>query len=128
MLKQILCSIMVGTAILGSTAPVLAAETAPIPGVISPRYTDLNTRSIDLSYSSGKINCSLRLTAYKTSTEISGTLTLTGSDGSEYSWDIDGIGSVRISKSVTATADEYTLTFSGYCGSDDLYLEKSATR
>lgn len=123
MLKKILCALLIGATVLSTPTIALAAETIPNTDIIMPRYTDVNTRNISVNISSGKVNCEFSLSAYQTTTSITGTLTLSGSDGSERSWNVSGTGRVRVSKSITATADEYTLTFSGTCGRDDVYLE-----
>lgn len=123
MLKKFLCALLAGAAIISTPTIALAAETAPSTDIITPRYTDLNTRYITVTVSSGKVNCELTLSAYQTATKISGTLILSGSDGSERIWNVSGTGRIHVTKTLTATADEYTLTFIGTCGNDDVYLD-----
>ena len=128
-MKIFMASSMAVIAILGSSSPVLAKE-PEIPIMIQPRFSDVMARNIKASFASNtSVKCSLNIRATSLSTKISGTLTLSGSDGSEYSWDISGTGSVSFSKTQTGcNADEYTLSFSGYCGSDNIDIESTASR
>lgn len=128
-MKKILVGTMATMMVLGTNGIVFAKEPEPI-SVVQPRYNEIRSKSINVLFStSSSVRCSLSIKAVSTSTEISGVLTLSGSDGSEYSWDIEGTGSVSFSKTQTrCTADEYTLTFTGYCGSDYIDMESVATR
>lgn len=127
--KKILAGTMAAMMVLGANGIVFAKEPEPL-SVIQPRYSDVRTKKVTAVFStSSSVKCTLTIRAASTSTEISGTLTLSGSDGSEYSWDIEGTSSVSFSKTVTGcTADEYTLTFTGYCGSDYIDIDSVATR
>ncbi len=127
--KKILAGTMAAMMVLGTNGVVFAKVPEPL-SIVQPRYSDIRSQNIKATFStSTSVKCTLTIRATSSSTEISGTLTLSGSDGSEYSWDIDGIGSVSFSKTQTrCTADEYTLTFSGYCGSDYINIESIASR
>lgn len=128
--KKILVGTMAAMMVLGTNG-IVAAKVPDEPlSVVQPRYSDVRSKSIKVTFpTSTSVKCVLSIKAISSSTEISGTLTLSGSDGSEYSWDIEGTGSVSFSKTQTrCTADEYTLTFTGYCGSDYIDMESVATR
>lgn len=127
--KKMIAGSMAAMMVLGTNGTVFAKAPEPL-SMVQPRYNDVRSKNIKATfYTSSSVKCTLSIKAISSSTEISGTLTLSGSDGSEYSWDIGGTGSVSFSKTQTrCTADEYTLTFSGYCGSDYIEIESIASR
>lgn len=128
-LKKLIAGSVAAAMVLGTNG-IVFAKAPDLPSIVQPRYNDVYSKNIKVTFStSSSVRCSLSIKATSSSTEISGTLTLSGSDGSEYSWDIGGTGSVSFSKTQTrCTADEYTLTFSGYCGSDYIEIESIASR
>ena len=128
-MKMIVAGSLAAMTIFGTTGTVFAKVPEPL-SVVQPRYNDIRSRNIKATFStSSSVKCTLTIKAISTSTEISGTLTLSGSDGSEYNWNVSGTGSASFNRTISGcTADEYTLTFTGYCGSEYIDIESVATR
>ena len=129
LMKKILAGTMATMMVLGTTGTVLA-KSPELPSVVQPHYSEIYSRSIKATFSTASsVRCVLSIKAISSSANISGTLTLSGSDGSEYSWNISGTSSVSFNRTISGcSADEYTLTFSGYCGSEYLNISSVATR
>jgi len=127
--KTMIAYAMVAVVGLGTSSLTFAKEPENL-SIIQPRLSETRSANISAAFATSKsVKVTLKIQARSASTSISGTLTLSGSDGSEYSWDIEGTGSVTFSKTQTGcSADEYTLTFSGYCGSDYIDIDSVATR
>lgn len=127
--KTIIACALVAMIGVGTNTFVFARE-PEIPSIIQPRLSETKSATINAAFTtSNSVKVSLNVRARSTSTYISGTLTLSGSDGSEYNWNVSGTGSASFNRTISGcTADEYTLTFTGYCGSEYIDIESVATR
>lgn len=128
-LKKVFSVSLAVMMILGASSVVLA-KAPEIPCVVQPRYSETKETSITAYfYTDSSVKCKLTIRAMSTSTKISGTLTLSGSDGSEFNWNVSGTGSASFNRTISGcNADDYTLTFSGYCGSEYINIDSVATR
>ena len=129
LMKTIVAGSMAAMMIFGTNGTVLA-KVPEVPSVVQPRFSEIRSQNIRASFSTDtSVRCYLSIRGIYTSTEISGTLTLSGSDGSEYNWNVSGTGSASFNRTISGcTADAYTLTFTGYCGCEYVDNESVATR